>query len=627
MKRKLFALFGALIFALLFCAPPASAQIADPATGEPTPTWARMERLFEAYADLQDVTRQLKNITRTRERWSKADILAGYKLQGEANTTFATECLQVLQEAEVELEKALAMIEELQGRAPPHDPGVRPPHDPHHPSDPHDPVDPDPPADPPVDPDPDPPLDPPATPPGFAFEGLPFDVPPIPAYRYPTVDDCDWIVANGRATSTRGLSAITGKDTIAAAYKASLSAGQELPITFGVRDNGGRIWPGGEYSQSNSYSLVVPDGGGGYRDISIEFLGLDDSCEISLGWSTRWGRAAYIGVFNLGLRGGTDSFVIRANDGIGKLVLDGAYWLPGKKAVYKVDDEGVPLRDASGAKIFSHWVVANHSSGLHVDNWETFIWRNHQWRGVLPTDPGIKVREHSVYLKSCVGKGPEAGTWIVGNNLKGGNRTGFQIRPERLKDSGGVGNAWPQGPVVVAYNYSDGYGFTHGNTGSTADGGSALTVWTNPFDHTYVFGNRITDARYGCLVLSAQKANRNYLNANGYPIRSVYLADNVFENRNGNRGCVSITSVEEVHFFADNVIQGAPSGDLTLGNPWVMNPAPLPGIEDIDNGQIFIHGADTLAGLQALRVKTYDPANPKNSKPVSDAKLATFLVE
>lgn len=585
MKRSFLGLFAALLFLLLVSAAP-SAQISDPATGEPTPTYARMERLFEAYAQLQDVTRQLRQITRERERWSQADILAGYKVQGQANTAFATECLQVLQEAEVSLEEALAEIERLKN-----------------PSVPDPPVDPDPHPDPHPDPDPDP--VPPAVPPGFAFEGLPFDVPPIPAYRYPTLDDCDWIVSGGRAKSTRGLADVTGGDPIARAYKASLAAGQELPITFGVRDNGGRIWPGGQYSQSNAYSLVVPDGGGGYRDISIEFLGLDDSCEIALGWSTRWGRASYIGAFNIGLRGGSDSFVIRANEGIGRLVLDGCYWLPGKKS------DGSPQ---------------NHASGLHIDNWETFIWRNHQWRGVLPTDPGIKVREHSGYLKSCVGTGPEAGTWIVGNNLKGGNRTNFQVRPERLHDDGTIGNAWPRGPLVVAYNYSDGYGFTHGNTPTTADGGSALTIWTNPFDHTYVFGNRITDARYGCLVLSAQKPNRNYLNSNGYPIRSVYLADNVFENRNGNRGCVSITSVEEVHFYEGNQIQGAPSGDLTLGNTWVMDPAPVPGIEDIDNGRIFIHGAETLAGLQALRVKGYDPENPSKDKPISDAKLASYLV-
>jgi hypothetical protein len=440
--------------------------------------------------------------------------------------------------------------------------------------------------------------------PGPIFEDLPFDVPAMPEYTIPKKFECDWIITGGVATSNHGLGRVgEGKPNfIAVAYRLSIEAGLDLPISFGIWDNGGKVFPGGQYSQSNDYSLFVPDDQGGYEDIEIELVGLDDSCEVTVGWSKKWGQAKYIGLFNIGLRGEGDSFVIRANEGVGTLIMDGCYFLPG------------PKFDGTGKK---------HTSGLHLDNWETFVWTNHQFRGVTPSDPGTLFREHCGYLKSCIGQEPGTGTWIVGNTMNGGNRTNFQVRPERLHDDGTPGNAWPNAPLIIAYNESDGYGFEHGNTPTTADGGSAITVWSNPNFDTFVFGNRITNARYGCLVLSGQKANRNYLNANGYPIKSVYLYDNLFENKNGNRTCASITSVGEVHIYPDNTFQGNGASDLVLGSPWVMQDN---SIEPIDNGTISIYGQAAVDEISLLNVDSYDPDNLSKKIPITRAVLESYAV-
>ena len=179
---------------------------------------------------------------------------------------------------------------------------------------------------------------------------------------------------------------------------------------------------------------------------------------------------------------------------------------------------------------------------MHIDKWDTLVWRRHRWRGERPDEPGINLREHSGYLKSSRGQ-----TWILENDLRGGNRTGFQIRPQR--DS----NERPVGPVVVAYNRAQGYGWNNGHTPETYDGGSALTIWTNPDDMTFVFRNEITDAKYGCLMVGAQPPEKNWLNERGFAIGEVFIAENRLENLQGDRGAFEVTGVERLHMYANEV--------------------------------------------------------------------------
>lgn len=423
-----------------------------------------------------------------------------------------------------------------------------------------------------------------------AWDALPFAVPRPPVYTVPTLADCDWTIANGVATSTRGLPSITNANPINDAYRASLNAGHELPIVVGVWDNAGSVWPGGLYNPDNDVSISIPEGTG-WHAVELEIVGLDDSCEVNLGWSKRWGEAKWLGAFNIGLRAPNDSFVIRANEGIGTYIQDGCWWLP------NVKPDGTP---------------ALHASGLHIDNWQRLVLRRQRYRGVLPTDPGTLLREHSFYLKACVGD-PAAGggTWILENDLRGGDRTGFQIRPDQ-------DNAVPRGPVVIADNVASGFAWDHG-ANAPGGGGGLVTVWMNPNDATYVFGNVFTDARYSCLVLSGQAPDRNWLNEDGFPIAGAYVYGNTFENLRASRACASISAVQEVHLWA-NEFRGPLNGDLVLDDPW--NHA----INGIQNGAVRVHGSAWLEDLVKMRVVTWDPNAPTKAAPMPEATLRSYLV-
>jgi hypothetical protein len=247
-----------------------------------------------------------------------------------------------------------------------------------------------------------------------------------------------------------------------------------------------------------------------------------------------------------------------------------------------------------------------------MDRWKTLIWRNHKWRGEQPGTPGINLREHCAYFKSCVGGATGGGTWIIGNDLRGGNRTGFQVRPQADL------NMRPTGPVVIANNYADGYGWNNGSDGSSYDGGGCITVWTSPEWPVYIFGNRVTDSKYGCLVLSPQGPSRNWLNADGYPIRSAYIYGNTFENLRGDRDGVSITGVQNVHWF-NNRSRGK-YGALMLDAPWGIQ------VAGIANGAVAVYTRPVLNALKAGGVRTWDPAKPGKSRAMPVATLDSYLV-
>ena len=390
-----------------------------------------------------------------------------------------------------------------------------------------------------------------------AFPGLPFEVPPIPAYRKPGPEDCDWIIQDGVARSRRALPDILASDhegyLLGPVYQASREArrnrnslAKDRPVTIGVMDDAGEGVLCGGWSVHSPRSVFSKNSQGTFEDVAIEIVGLSESCEVSISWDTRWGQPKLIGLFNIGIRGRNDSFIIRANAGVDRLIIDGCWWLPNKGYA------GTNQR---------------HASGMHIDRWGELIWRNHRWRGERPGTPGINLREHSAYLKSA-----RVGTWIVGNDLRGGNRTGFQIRPEPAK------NEIPVGPIVIANNVAAGYGWNNGSDPSSYDGGSCITVWTNPNDSTYVFGNSITDAKYGCLTITAQGPENNWTGADGFPIGPVFLAGNTFENRRGDRDPVAITACQEVHLYPNEV-----QGRFVLNNAWGMR------IHGIANGPVLAH--------------------------------------
>jgi len=420
----------------------------------------------------------------------------------------------------------------------------------------------------------------PAPPP--SWEGAPFatELPPFPVYRIPTEEDCHWIIEGGVARSTQGLATIScDKEgaVVGHCYRASIARGHSLPIIIGVHDDAGPVAVGGLYNADGGRSVTVREKDGGWRPLKIELVGLSDHAEVRLGWTGKWGYPAHVGAYHIGLRGDDDSFIIRANEPAGTVILDGCWFLTSKR---------FPEPDA------------RHASGMHLDEWETLVWRRHQWRGATPDAPGALFREHVGYLKSSRGV-----TWILENNLLGGNRTGFQIRPGADDE----GNPVPVGPVVIAHNYADGYGWTHGSDGATREGGSCITVWSSPNAPVFLFRNRITDARYGCLMVGAQGVERNWLNEAGFPIQAVYIAGNVFENARGDRETVSISGVEHVRIWADN--QVAPGSRWLLDNRWAVQ------THGIRNGSVELFGG----AMPRVSFYTFDGTD---ERPLTPAELA-----
>jgi len=408
-------------------------------------------------------------------------------------------------------------------------------------------------------------------------DALPFDAPLMPAYKIPTLADCEWTVNNGLFTSTRGLPSASN---VHDAYRASMDAAHALPITFGVYGNMGWVVGAGIYNADAPQSVTAKDSTGAWsKSLSFEIVGLSETAEVTLSWTTKFGFVERLGVFNIGLRGEESSHAITANDGIGTAIFDGCWFL-------------------------THPNVQMHASGIHTDKWQTLVLRNWKFKGTL-------LREHLFYLKSCIGDPAKGGgTWIVGNNLLGGNRSGFQLRPE-IK-----GNPVPQGPIVIAYNFAHGYGWDHPD----ADGGGCLTTWIGPYSTNYVFKNKITNARYSCLVVSGQGTVENYLSPTGFPIQGLHLWGNTFENNGANRACATVSATESVHFWGSDTYEGS-VGDLVLDNPWSV------GLNGVLNGQVSIHGQGVLDYMLGLDVRTYDPANPGKTKQMPASQLQSYLVE
>jgi len=430
-----------------------------------------------------------------------------------------------------------------------------------------------------------------------ASQSLKDKLPPFPQYTIPTESTCDWIIENGIATSTRGLGVVTDPgegNPVGHAYRASVNAGHTGPVTFGIKGWGGIVVIGGQYYQWSGRSVVSSDGKGGYLPLRIQFLGLTDDAEIGLSWGGPWGYSEYVAAFNIGLRGPANSFVVLANEPCGKIILD-TFWFTAASA------------------------TQGYHSGLHINNWEELVLRRHRWRGRKPTDPGIKFMEHVFYLKSSRGN-----TWIIENELKGANGTGFQIRPG--PDEATATNA-PIGPVVIAYNFADGYGFTHGDTAATEQGGSCISVWSSPTAPVIVYRNRITDARYGCLMIGGQSLSpfvtgldRNWYGPHGYPIQYAIVEDNVFSNPRAQRSTASVSNVHVVDWNVNNQFLPGSKG-LTFTSGWsYQNAVPT-------KPSARLNGTVNLVGgiPQGIPIRTAKKDGTIEEVPIPDAMLTSWL--
>tara|TARA_R110002096_G_C14661938_1_gene728437 strand:- start:29834 stop:31321 length:1488 start_codon:yes stop_codon:yes gene_type:complete len=309
--------------------------------------------------------------------------------------------------------------------------------------------------------------------------------------------------------------------------------------------------------------------------LNAVFIGETPDAEIKLGIGGGGGHGDIdqLGVWDLGIRGGSDSFIIRQLAKVNAFLMDGCWWLTNE--------------EFTGNQM--------HGSGMHFgEGYDFFVWRNHQFKGAL-------LAQHLFYDKAGPGR---RGTWLIGNDLKGGNRTGSQRRPH--PDVGsiyGQGGSEPDGLYYAARNHADGYGWTHGDGGHTYDGGSCLSNWCNPNADVWYLDNVIEDSKYGCIMTSWQPAsNGNFANAEGRTFDRVFLGGNKLTNVRGDRAAVSLSSANEIHLLPGNEIIGNGDYDLILDSPWAAGHGARP------NGRVLVHGEDTLAHLKTLKVGSYMPS-------------------
>ena len=117
------------------------------------------------------------------------------------------------------------------------------------------------------------------------------------------------MIAIGPSRTVRRVATVDDIDdeSLSAAYRASIEAGHVLPIRFVLRQcRSGKIG-GGYCSTETARSLFVMA-----KDTATEaeFVGLADTAEMQIGWDVKWGKLEHLGLYNIGLRGPNDSFII-----------------------------------------------------------------------------------------------------------------------------------------------------------------------------------------------------------------------------------------------------------------------------------------------------------------------------
>jgi len=340
----------------------------------------------------------------------------------------------------------------------------------------------------------------------------------------PAPGEYDWIAEAGEIRSTRGLGTVQHFGT---AYRLSRTENDEH-IIFGVMDAAGAARVGGTWGQGGDNDLTYP----GDERASATFVGMTGVASVSLSFGSHHNRAMRTGdvmAFDIGLRGPNDTFAIRANGSSDHVQLDGCWFL-----------HQDPNFDYS---------QTSYASGLHIDNWGTLVLRNQRWRGETPGSPGLKLREHIYYLKSG-----RISTLVENCHLYGGNRSGFQKRPDA------EGHMLPTDRFMARGNFADGYGTNH----EVSDGGALLTVWVSN-GGTYIYDNVATNFRYQALVVSGQGPARNFpFLASGNQHDVIYVAGNRFiAGPATERSTVSISSADRVHLWANEF-----EGKVKLDAEW-----------------------------------------------------------
>jgi len=416
------------------------------------------------------------------------------------------------------------------------------------PPDPPSPPDVDPPA--PPDPQPDPPTD------EWSF--------PSPVVNRP--ENLDFIVAGSELRSSADQTLGTHQNPIKAAIHSSPPG---ATIRIGIKgETRGLIYGTGSKHGPDTSFQTHPNGE--YATPTVHMVGLTGDAKVhgvSLG--SQYGRLNALRLFDMTLGDESEEAAMclgtKAGAWLSELVIDNVMFAPSGTGY-----------GGHGAK----W-------GMHPDDEVgLFIWRN--CRRAQRAGVPVTFQEHVGYIKNM------GAVWIENNDLSGGNRTGFQYRSDETESQG----KRPWGPVVVRDNYADGYGMEH----NVHSGGSCITLWCNPDYPTLIEGNRITNARYGCLAVTDY--NSSYHDAEGYAHQHVMIRDNVFTqhpgrgNANGGgdtRSPAKAGSAHSLEFERNQLVATNKAySELTIDGSWLWD-----------------HGAPKtksvrFSTLPKYRVATYD---------------------
>lgn len=301
--------------------------------------------------------------------------------------------------------------------------------------------------------------------------------------------------------------------------------------------------------------------------LSVNIVGLSKDAEIrGIGIYAEKGSVYYLGIHNIRLStssgGRSPIFDIAKSNTI---IINNVYLLPDKDNLTKYGGAGMK------------WGIdlGDGSDYLHINNCK---------RAEDPRGGKVRFEEHWAYIKAP-GK-----LYITNNDISGGNRTGFQIRTPGYK-------AAPHGPVVIEGNYADSYGFDWG----FKNGGSCITVWESLKYPVIIRNNKITNAKYGCLVVAHQppdapgsdkihKGQPQHLLNTGHAHSNVIIEGNIFENKNGDRHNVSINSSQRVQ-IRSGVFEGNAKGDINIDSKtaWKWGAPPCTNVEIVQTLQDYLN--------------------------------------
>ena len=218
----------------------------------------------------------------------------------------------------------------------------------------------------------------------------------------------------------------------ARAVRDAYEQGREGMLTIGIAGPAQGRWAIG-----GSSSKWSPEGVCHLHEripIKLAIIGMTDDAEVTAVRFTNLQTEVHdLQLWNVGIRGNPDPYIMKGIGEVGLLLLDGCWWLPHLGYI------------SNGAMHRSGWTTSQ--------GFDAVIVRNHKRK----TD--LLLEEHDFYFK---GGGPGGmGSYKLGgmialldNELGGGNRTWFQIRPHSDSTApGGSGTPSQEGPVLIRGNH------------------------------------------------------------------------------------------------------------------------------------------------------------------------------